>query len=193
VNRIAKSNVPVLAVTLLAVVGFGFVAQAGLSPDTSKPTCSLQATTDPPGCAKCVAANKTCGCDKAGKVTSTPAKLTPKVAEATLSPGALAVLIQAKVPLVILDARGEKAFNVKHIPGAKPLRVGSPDEVVRKAVASKDALIVTYCANTQCPASKMLAGQLRKLGFANVIELPEGIAGWTALNQKAAAVTPEAN
>ncbi len=43
---------------------------------------------------------------------------------------------------------------------------------------SKDALIVSYCVNPQCPASRMLAAKLIKLGYTRVLEYPQGIDGW---------------
>ena len=51
-------------------------------------------------------------------------------------------------------------------------------------LTSKDALIVTYCSNLKCPASRMLAKRLAKLGYRNILEYPYGIAGWIEAGHK---------
>jgi rhodanese-related sulfurtransferase len=79
---------------------------------------------------------------------------------------------------VILDARSGKYDDGTRIPGAKSLNDKSTPEDVAAVIPSKDASVVTYCSNTQCPASKRLADHLTKLGYTNIKEYPEGIAGW---------------
>ena len=54
----------------------------------------------------------------------------------------------------------------------------SAEDIKATAGSDKNALIVTYCSNTKCPASARLATRLRKLGYTNVLEYPEGIDGW---------------
>ena len=81
---------------------------------------------------------------------------------------------------ILLDARAGKYDDGYRIPGAKSLNSKSTAEDVAAVIPSKDAAIVTYCSNLQCPASKALAEHLEKLGYTNVHEYPEGIAGWRA-------------
>ena len=84
----------------------------------------------------------------------------------------------------ILDARSGKYDDGYRIPGAKALSSLSTEEEVAAMLPDKGALIVTYCSNLQCPASKRLADHLKKLGYTQVHEYPEGIAGWRAAGGK---------
>ena len=97
---------------------------------------------------------------------------------ATLDTKALKALVDAKVPATILDARGGKWDDGRRIPGAGSLTAAASDAEIAKAIPSKDGLVVTYCGGTKCPASAKLAGRLRELGYKNVVEYPQGIAGW---------------
>lgn len=81
---------------------------------------------------------------------------------------------------ILLDARTGKYDDGYRIPGAKSLSSLSTAEDVAEILPDKDALVVTYCSNLQCPAGKRLADYLKKLGYTQVHEYPEGIAGWRA-------------
>jgi len=41
-----------------------------------------------------------------------------------------------------------------------------------------DAEIVVYCANRECTASPNLAQRLEEMGYTNVSDFEEGLAGW---------------
>jgi rhodanese-related sulfurtransferase len=128
------------------------------------------------------------GCNACGDV----AKAAPKC-EAACPPGAakdvahqpmigtdhLQVLVRSGVPLVLLDARSGQYDDGRRIANAKSLNAESSAEDVAKAIPSKNALVVTYCAGVKCPASAKLAAHLAALGYSNVLEYPEGIEGWT--------------
>ena len=90
----------------------------------------------------------------------------------------LKTMMAAGAPVTILDARSGKYDDGRRIPGAIGLGADSKDEDILNTVKSKDALIVTYCANLKCPASKALAEKLRTLGYKHVLEYPFGIEGW---------------
>ena len=97
----------------------------------------------------------------------------------------LAALLQSDDKPVIFDARGKGGFSKGHIPGARHLSAAAAEEAIKKAVGDdKSAAIVTYCGSVKCPASSKLAGKLRKLGYTNVTEYPEGIAGWSKAGNK---------
>jgi len=83
----------------------------------------------------------------------------------------------------VVDARGKKAQKA-HIPGAKTLSSQSSAAEIKKALPDKNAEVVTYCASTSCGASATLAGKLRKMGYKNVREYPEGIQGWQKAGNK---------
>ncbi|MGV8948241.1 MAG: rhodanese-like domain-containing protein [Candidatus Paracaedibacter sp.] len=47
-----------------------------------------------------------------------------------------------------------------------------------EAASDKDALVVVYCASTQCPAGKKLAEKLVAEGYPHVLEYAGGIKEW---------------
>jgi len=104
-----------------------------------------------------------CGFGKKGKESA-------KTHEAKINTAGLAVLIAAKTPLTMLDARSGKYDDGKRIPGAKSLSAASTDDEVKAMLPDKSALIVTYCQNLECPASPQLAEKLKKMGYKNVVE-----------------------
>lgn len=111
-------------------------------------------------------------------------KEAPVVKEATIGTDALRVLLNAKTPVVLLDARSGKYDDGKRIPGAMSLNAESAEEAVNKLIPNKEALVVTYCGSLTCGASHKLAERLAKLGYKNVVEYPEGIAGWVKAGNK---------
>ena len=99
---------------------------------------------------------------------------------ATINPAGLATLLKAGTPVVVLDARAGKYDDGRRIPGAKSLTDKATADEAAALIPTKEALVVTYCANPKCPASARLAKHLHELGYTNTLELPEGIEGWVA-------------
>ncbi|MGM0598847.1 MAG: rhodanese-like domain-containing protein [Candidatus Rifleibacteriota bacterium] len=105
-------------------------------------------------------------------------KESEKESPATLNTSGLKTLLDSGAPVILLDARSDKFDDGTRIPGAKSLTDKSSIEEVKKVINDKEALIVTYCSNLQCPASYKLYKHLKSLGYPNVIKYPEGIKGW---------------
>ncbi len=101
-----------------------------------------------------------------------------RASDPSINVPALETLINLKVPLTLCDARSGKYDDGNRIPGALALNDRSSLVDVRSALPDKERLVVTYCVNLQCPASHNLFLRLKKLGYKNVVELPEGIEGW---------------
>ena len=101
----------------------------------------------------------------------------------------LQALVQAKVPLVLLDARSGKWDDGRRLPGAKALAPDATAEAAALLIPTKDTLVVVYCSNLKCPASAMLAGQLAGFGYTNLLKYPEGIDGWAAAGNPVEAPT----
>ncbi len=108
------------------------------------------------------------------------ATIQAEAAQPTIGTDALAALIRAKAPVTVLDARSGKFDDGRRIPGAKALAPNADEATIAATAGAKDGLIVTYCSNPKCPASKHLADRLRSLGYTNVIKYPDGIDGWAA-------------
>ena len=104
----------------------------------------------------------------------------PAPAEAQVDTAALAMLVRSGVPVVVVDARTGDYDDGTRIPGARNLGSGASENDARRVIGSKDALIVTYCTSLQCPASTRLYHRLKELGYENVLEYHDGIAGWLA-------------
>jgi rhodanese-related sulfurtransferase len=104
--------------------------------------------------------------------------------EAEVNTAALKILKGREVKLHILDARTGKYDDGRRVPGAGSLSASSSAAEVAEILPDKSELVVTYCANLKCPASRMLAAHLRKLGYKNVLEYPQGIDGWVASGYK---------
>jgi rhodanese-related sulfurtransferase len=96
------------------------------------------------------------------------------------APG-LKALMNARVPMVLLDARYGKYDDGKRIPGASALKcegcISNP-EFVGNLARSKNDLIVAYCGVSRCPLSSNLAKKLRSAGYENVIVFKDGISSW---------------
>jgi len=95
---------------------------------------------------------------------------------AELNAEALKAIMGAKVPVVLLDARGPSDPS---IPGATPLAHDADDKAIRRTLTNRDQLIVTYCGGPECPMSLMLANRLSGMGYANVIRFTGGVKAWT--------------
>jgi rhodanese-related sulfurtransferase len=103
---------------------------------------------------------------------------------AEINTEALAVLMRVKVPMLIFDARTGEYDDGRRIPGAKQLSPEATTKEIAGAIKSKEALVVAYCTNVDCPASRMLYLRLKELGYKNVIEYPYGIEGWVKAGNK---------
>ena len=129
------------------------------------------------------------GCGTCAGCTQAAAKAQPTKARSDtptpeLSTAALATLVRAKAPAVILDARTAKWDDGQRIPGAQHLTYEASAADVSALLPRKDTLIVTYCGSQKCPLSHKLAHRLQSLGYTNVLEYRDGIKGWRAAGNR---------
>ena len=99
---------------------------------------------------------------------------------ALIDTAAIAILVRSDIPVVILDARSDEYDDGRRNPGASQLPVKSTASEVESVIGAKDTLVVTYCTNLHCPASMALYRHLKNLGYENVLDYPDGLAGWAA-------------
>lgn len=90
----------------------------------------------------------------------------------------LKALLDAKTPLTLLDARGNKWHDNSIIPGALLASYEYTPEELQNLIPHADSLIVVYCFSFTCPLSKRLAVKLVDLGYTNVVEYPAGLKEW---------------
>ena len=170
----------ILSVLLIAAFAGYSHAEPGCSSCASVEACSdsyTEKACPDDACASTEAGHK--HEEKAGdKHEEKTSKEKPESEAAVVNTLGLKTLIGSGVPLTVVDARSGKYDDGKRIPGALSLNSESKPEEVAKVLPNKEALIVTYCANLQCPASAALSKHLKSLGYTNLIEYPEGIQGW---------------
>ena len=117
-------------------------------------------------CPQCSMARGQCKCKKTGTTM------------AEINTSALKTLIDSGVQLTLVDARTGKFDDGRRISNALNISPEAKGDDIQRALQSKDAMIVSYCANLKCPASRLLAAKLVTLGYKHVLEYPQGIEGW---------------
>jgi len=79
---------------------------------------------------------------------------------------------------VFVDARDEIQYSREHLPGA----INIPYVDIRPGanLPPRDATIVVYCSDADCPISQYAWRGLSGLGYDNVLDMRAGIQGWKA-------------
>ena len=78
---------------------------------------------------------------------------------------------------VLINALSEDAYQARRIPGS--INVTEEHlECAENVIPDKDQDIVVYCANADCQASPKAAEDLLEMGYTNVWDFEEGLAGW---------------
>jgi len=85
------------------------------------------------------------------------------------------MLSSGNAPTVV-DVRGASDFAKGHIPGA----VNAAYNTIERAGLPKDAALVFYCGNDQCPLSHLAARTLEPLGYKKLLVLGGGLSAWEA-------------
>jgi rhodanese-related sulfurtransferase len=133
----------------------------------------------------CVAAIVACGGNEAPEQAADlgPDTLPASVPAPEIDEGLLIVTPEdvrgwqeAGEPVVILDARDAVQYGREHIPDA--VNVPYVDIRAGANLPARDARIVIYCSDKDCPISGYAYEALRRLGFTNLYDMRAGIAGW---------------
>ena len=106
----------------------------------------------------------------------------------TISTQELKDKLERNQDFIFLNVLPEEYYNKEHIPGSDslPYEDGFLDELKQKA-PDKNAEIVVYCANTECPKSEKAAEKLEQAGYTNVKDYEAGTQGWKDANYDLAA------
>lgn len=78
--------------------------------------------------------------------------------------------------IVILDARDAVQYGREHIPGA--VNVSYADIRAGANLPAREARVVIYCSDKDCPISQYAYESLRLLGYSDLYDMRAGIAGW---------------
>jgi len=97
----------------------------------------------------------------------------------TLARDELKTWIDRDGGFTLIEALPMKYWKRRHLPGAINIPVDEAFEAkVQQAVPDKSRTIITYCANTECPASREAAERLEALGYENVYDYVAGKEDW---------------
>ena len=78
-----------------------------------------------------------------------------------------------------MDAREMERYEHAHIPGALNMPVDDFEEYKQELIFLRTShLVVVYCEDPQCGASKKLVELLIKNQVGNLVLMPDGISGW---------------
>lgn len=80
--------------------------------------------------------------------------------------------------LVLLEALPEEDFEEYHLPGARNLPLDEVRERAGEIIPDRDAQVVVYCANEDCPASPRATRVLLDMGYRNVRDYEGGKEEW---------------
>lgn len=77
----------------------------------------------------------------------------------------------------VVNVLAREYFETEHIPGSTNIPGEEAEERFPKEFDEADEIIV-YCASASCPGSPAVAEALESMGFENVKDYEEGMAGW---------------
>jgi rhodanese-related sulfurtransferase len=80
--------------------------------------------------------------------------------------------------LTLVDVREDNEWARGHLPGAVHLGKGIIERDVEQAFPDKEAPLVLYCGGGF--RSALVADNLQKMGYTNVISMDGGWRGWTS-------------
>ncbi len=79
---------------------------------------------------------------------------------------------------ILIDVLSQESFEAKHIPRSINIPLAEIGIRSKQELPDKNKEIIVYCASKECEASPNAAKKLEKLGYANVMDFEEGLAGW---------------
>jgi rhodanese-related sulfurtransferase len=95
--------------------------------------------------------------------------------------------LQGGEQFIVLDTREDHEWEEGHLPGAHHMSKGTIERDIESAIPQKDAPIVCYCGGGF--RSALVADNLQKMGYTNVLSLDGGWRGWNERGMPT--VTPE--
>jgi rhodanese-related sulfurtransferase len=82
--------------------------------------------------------------------------------------------------VTVVETLGPQYFESGHLPGAINIPHTEVAQLADALLPDKDAPIVTYCSNTACRNSEIVAAQLTARGYTDVRKYAEGKDDWNA-------------
>ncbi|MBP2032043.1 rhodanese-related sulfurtransferase [Clostridium algifaecis] len=94
----------------------------------------------------------------------------------TISNETLKNLIEAKVPLFLIDVRPEEEFQKGHIPNSQNIPIETFENDIKKLNLKFDSLIILYCTSGQ--SSLIAYNILKNRGFKRIYNFGK-LANWS--------------
>lgn len=193
--KIVLSIIGILALVFMVNSALADNCSSGKKTTADNSDCSYTKTTASKsdcGSKTIKTASDNCGSKSAvnkasAKADCAPANCGEKVKNTALKEvdtAKLSAMLAANEVDYVLDARSAEYDDGQRLPGAMVMTAGLSADEVAGVIPAKDNTIVTYCSSVKCSASSKLASHLRGLGYTNVIEYPEGLAGWQKAGNK---------
>jgi rhodanese-related sulfurtransferase len=85
--------------------------------------------------------------------------------------------LEGREKLILIDVREDNEWARGHLPGAVHLGKGIIERDIEETFPDKEAPLVLYCGGGF--RSALVADNLQKMGYANVISMDGGWRGWT--------------
>jgi len=96
---------------------------------------------------------------------------------ANIARGELEAKMDRGDDFVLVEALSHEHYASSHLPGAINLPYEFVDEAER-VLPDKDAEIVVYCMNRECPSSREEARELEEMGYTRVLHYAAGKQAW---------------
>ena len=80
--------------------------------------------------------------------------------------------------VIVVETLGPQYYDDAHLPGAINIPYTETARLAPALLPDKAAAIVTYCSNTACRNSEIVASQLRAMGYSDVRKYAEGKEDW---------------
>lgn len=81
-------------------------------------------------------------------------------------------------PFVLIDARDAVQYRQEHLPEA--VNVSYVDIRAGADLPPRDATVVVYCSDEDCPISQYAYEALAEIGYTDLYDMRAGIQGWKA-------------
>lgn len=96
----------------------------------------------------------------------------------TISAQELKEKLDSGADVEVINVLSKDSHETKHIPGSKNIPVDELEERAPKELPDKNKEVIVYCASKDCQASPNAAKKLEEMGYANVEDFEDGLAGW---------------
>jgi len=78
----------------------------------------------------------------------------------------------------LVNVLSKESFDARHIPKSMSIPGKELEDRAPKELPDKDEEIIVHCSSKTCQASPNAANKLMEMGYTNIIDFEDGMAGW---------------